>query len=49
LAAEAVGRRVFGRRSYHSDGWSLTVDPALPPAVRRVIDIVGVADMLWPA
>jgi anti-sigma B factor antagonist len=32
-----------------SDGWSLTVDPTLPPAVRRVIDIVGVADMLWPA
>jgi anti-sigma B factor antagonist len=31
-----------------SDGWPLTIEPTVPSAVRRVIDIVGVEDIIWP-
>ncbi|MBV8348228.1 MAG: STAS domain-containing protein [Mycolicibacterium sp.] len=30
------------------DGWTFTIAPTVPFAVRRIVDIVGVADILWP-
>jgi anti-sigma B factor antagonist len=31
------------------DGWRLTIDPHVTAAVRRTVDIAGLASYLWPA
>lgn len=31
------------------DGWALSLDPTTGPQVGRVIDLLGLSDLFWPA
>jgi anti-anti-sigma factor len=39
-------RAVSGARR---DGWSLSLDPTMAPQVLRIIELLGLRDLFWPA
>lgn len=47
---DSMGLRMLREAVRHarSDGWRLEVDSTVTPQVKRLIDLTGVAPLLWP-